>query len=203
MFDQHNDDIRTMSLEDIRALIREADARDYAAMAVELLRLYLELDPDNSRFQYMYADNLRSLGRLGDAYVVLASLEFAKVPEEQQYLVELSRAQIHDDRGEWKEAEERYVAATRRRPASTVPWVYYGAFLSRQGRVDDAIAVFTQGLTAEGDLDEVHFNLGNCARAQARYETAKNHYELALHIAPGDENYRLALDDVNSAIEVR
>src|SRR5208337_1997791 len=66
----------------------------------------------------------------------------------------------------WKEINEKYV-----RPATSA-W--------EAGRVEEAEAIFKEGLAATGNDGYVALQYGNCLEATGRLEEAKERYELAL-----------------------
>ena len=192
-----------MQLDELRTRIREAEAKDRPATATELLRVYLARAPSDQFYRYLYGENLRILGFLSQAEEMLHSVELEAVPENKRYLVELSIAKIYEAQGDLNLAEEHYAAATRATPRSTVPWVFFGGFLSVQGRLREAIEILTRGLTAEGDTDEVHLNLAKCARGLGDFAGARGHYEAALRLAPDDQTVRAELDDLVEAMALR
>jgi tetratricopeptide (TPR) repeat protein len=188
---------------ELKRLIAEADSRHHLATELELLRQYLRIDPANSFYRYRYGDSLRSIGASSDALRVLASLDVDAIPESKRYLVELSIAGIHEDRGEYSEANSRYIRAVDFRRDLTIPWIYLASFLAKQGKVEEATKVLEDALTcASGDLDEVYLNLGNYARAMGDYQRALQHYNSALAISADYPEAVLAVADLKDALQM-
>lgn len=200
--DQQSDELDRRKAE-LRRQIAFAESRDHIATEIELLREYLQIDPASTRYRYQYGDSLRSAGMLDEAERVLRSTDIGEIPESRRYLVELSIARIHEDRGEFVEARNRYVRAVDLRRDSTVPWVFLAAFLAKQGKLDEATAVLRQATNATGDLDEVYLNLGNSARAMGQYKQALDYYNTAVSISPVYPEATLAIADLTEAMEIR
>jgi tetratricopeptide (TPR) repeat protein len=203
MSDDRSKPADTDFLLQLRQKVEEANASDHPAAVVELLSEYMKLDRDDVRFRYICGDNLRSVGRPQEALAVFNDIDLAHVPEPRRYLIDLSVAQIYDDLGQFQPAEDRYRRAIQLRPDSTVPWIFLAGFLARRGRVKEAADVLRNAVAASGDLDEVHENLGNYARALGDYDIAKEHYLKSLDLSPGDPDVTRALDDVVAASEAR
>ncbi len=186
----------------LESRIKEAEAADKTATACELLRLYLDLGGSKSYFQFLFAEQLRILGRSGEAETIFKDL-MALLPAKHAWRVALSLGLLYRDRGEFDKAQATYAECGTLRGESTIPWVYLGGFLASKGDIAEAVKVLTRGLDAEGDRDEVYLNLGNCARAMGDYRTAIQHYSKAIGISPDYELARKALMDVQEALEVR
>jgi tetratricopeptide (TPR) repeat protein len=186
----------------LKALWKKAEQADQGqspATAIELFRLYLRFDPEKSYAHFLLAENLRVIGRIDEAEESMNRV--ISVPESKQWLVQICWAEIHAAKGRKLEAEESFQRAIALMPNSTVPYVYYGAWLSRSQRFGEAIAVLCKGLAAEGDLDEVYLNLGNFKRASKDLIGAKDCYQKALEINPTPET-KARLMDVLQAIDV-
>ncbi|MBI4463915.1 MAG: tetratricopeptide repeat protein [Acidobacteria bacterium] len=59
-----------------------------------------------------------------------------------------------------------------------------GTFLAGQGRVEEAIAHYSEALRIKPAYAEAHFNLGNALRSQGKVEEAIAHYSETLRIMP-------------------
>ncbi len=87
---------------------------------------------------------------------------------------------LYQDSGRFAEAERWFTAATRTAPGDTGPWIFLGGLLARSERFAEACAVLEKGLHAEGDVDEIWFNLGLNKKGLGDYLGAKECFQQAL-----------------------
>lgn len=172
-------------------------------LATELLILeYLtRYKPEDQVIRFRYADKLRAIGRIIEAEGILLSLQNS-IPREKMYYFHMSIGMLYEDKGEFAKAEHHFRSAADLHGASTAPWVLLGAILDRQGRRNDALDVYQKGLSAQGDVDEVHLNIGNVLRGEGRYEEAIAHYEQAITTSKeSDATARKASDAISDLRE--
>ncbi len=81
-------------------------------------------------------------------------------------------------------------------PSKTAPWVMLGGFLARRQRFQEACEILEQGLKAEGDVDEVYYNLGLNKRTLGDVEGAKKCFQAALAISPDYTKAQESLRDI-------
>jgi tetratricopeptide (TPR) repeat protein len=93
--------------------------------------------------------------------------------------------------------------ATETNPASTGPWVMLGGFLANRQRFREACEILERGLNAEGDRDEVYYNLGLNKRTLGDLEGARECFQAALRITPDYSAVQSSLSDINEAIQLR
>jgi predicted Zn-dependent protease len=169
-------------------LAREADEKDYSAAAIVLLEKYLPDHPEHSAARYRYAQNLLRVGRISDSEQQLVALSMQ--PLKKPWLIDLSLGEIERIRGNLSKSEMYLREAMKKNPESTVPYVYLGGILAYQERFAEACSILSDGLKAEGDLDEVYLNLGNNRRALGQYAAARACYVRALEFS--SEHYKAA-----------
>src|SRR5580765_1960114 len=131
--------------------------------------------------RYLYAQNLLRVGRSSDAEKQLVALSMH--PLKKQWLMDLSLGEIETTRGNLTKAEAFFREALKKNPESTVPYVYLGGALAHQERFQEACDVLSDGLKAQGDINEVYLNLGNNKRALGDYAGARQCYLRALEFS--------------------
>lgn len=183
----------------LRKRAETAQGAGKSATAIVMLEKYVRSVPNDSYATFLLAENLRSLGRVTDAEAMMRSLK--DIPASKQWLVSLCWAEIHAIKSRNVEAEAAFKKAIELNPSSTVPWVYYGGWLGKQERFQEAVEVLTNGLAATGDLDEVYLNLGYNKRALYQYGEAKDCFLRALKENPTYLEAEDALGDVVTCID--
>ena len=73
-----------------------------------------------------------------------------------------------------------------------------GAALSQQGKVEEAIGYFQQGLEFKPDDAKAHYNLANALMSQGKLEAAIGHWKMALQLKP---DYAEANDNLGLALQ--
>jgi tetratricopeptide (TPR) repeat protein len=180
---------------------REAANQQAFVTAVEILELYVQINPAHDYARYLLAENLIRIGRLVQAEKVLKTV--VTIPDEKKWLLELSWGSIYIERGEFALAEICFRNALKSHAASTVTWVFLADCLSKQERFKEACEILEGGLGAEGDLDEVYFNLGFNKRAIKDYYEAANCYRKALEIDPDYAKAKEALKDIENWFQAK
>jgi Flp pilus assembly protein TadD len=69
-------------------------------------------------------------------------------------------------------------------PSSWLAHVNLGAFIGRQGRVDEAVEHYLKALDIHPESEHAHFNLGNVLLEKGQLGRAIHHYHRALQIKP-------------------
>jgi Flp pilus assembly protein TadD len=88
-------------------------------------------------------------------------------------------------------------------PDETPAWIFLGASLAVQGKLDEAEAIHRHATQLRGDTDEAYFNLGLVLRAAGRLEEAAAALERSLQICPDYPEASSVLADVRAAIDLR
>jgi tetratricopeptide (TPR) repeat protein len=73
-----------------------------------------------------------------------------------------------------------------------------GVALASQGKLDEAIAQYTEALRLDPDHARAHGNLGLALEAQGRTADAQRELELALRLNPNNADARTALNALQS-----
>lgn len=68
-----------------------------------------------------------------------------------------------------------------------------GILLHGQGRFDEAVIAFREGIEQQPSLGELHVNLGTTLMTQGRFDEARSAYERVLEIEPSDMRAHLAM----------
>ena len=159
----------------------EKDAgRPWAAAA--RYRQALQLNPANASAHNNLGLALQTEAGLEDAVLELLGLGFWREPSWRA----------------WSEAAAgEYLQAVRLDPASANARNNLGVALTRQGKLDEAIAQFTQALRLAPDNASGHNNLGALLARRGRYAEAIQEYAAAARLAPGSP---AVLDNLGDAL---
>lgn len=96
------------------------------------------------------------------------------------------------------ENEERLWQDTiEKNPASWLAHVNLGAAMGRQGRLDDAMALYRKALSIYPEAERAYRNMGNIYLERGELDEAIEHYEKALSIRP---EYAEVLNDLGVAL---
>ena len=68
-----------------------------------------------------------------------------------------------------------------------------GIFLHGEGRTDEAVAAFREGISLQPALVELHTNLGTALMRLGRFDEARETYDRVLQLKPGDMRAHLAM----------
>ena len=124
--------------------------------------------------------------------------------ESKRYIVLAKMGHIFRFRGDYETAAEWYRKTIDSNPNDTTGYIFLGAALARQGKLDEAEAVHrTATQCKEGCIDEAYHNLGLVLRGQGRLEESRECFTKALEIDPDYEVAQEALDDLIEAIAYR
>ncbi len=95
----------------------------------------------------------------------------------------LAAVSIGHQRTYWS-VERLWEETLKRNPQAWIAHQCLGEHLSRQGRLDEAVAHFTAELAIKPDFAEPHYNLGIARAAQGRIPEALAHYDEAVRLDP-------------------
>ncbi len=169
-------------MDEMKQKIIAARRKGNNAEEMELLRLYLHENPDDSVRSLHLAEALRTLGRSEEAGRLLLSL-----PDRLnagRYPPALALGVLYQQKCMPDEAERWFRKAAELNPGTGGTWALMGIFYMSVGQLDMAHAAFESGLQTKEGVDEAHVNLGNYYRAVADYSSACDHYREALRINP-------------------
>ena len=114
-----------------------------------------------------------------------------------------SWADLCRGRERFSEAEHWCRRLIEELPNDTQGYIYLGACLARQGKLEEAEAAHREGTKREGLPDEAFFNLGLVLRSQGRFAEAKEAFEDAIAIDPKYTVAKTALEDVTKALKLK
>lgn len=106
------------------------------------------------------------------------------VPEVVRELLEQAERQLDSERIE--EAIQTYREAIRLGPAVVDSYLALGSLYHRNGRTEEALAIFEDGLKAASDPRRLLFNAAVLALRLERFEQALDHVGVALQQSPRD-----------------
>jgi tetratricopeptide (TPR) repeat protein len=168
------------------------DDQDTDVHIVELLSVYVKVDPHRGVAWLYLGDALRTVGRLQEAEeALLKAADLA--PSSHIFEAYARMGMLMTDRGSPSEAEKWYRSATSAAECPGWVWSLRGANLSHAESYRLAKSCLeTAFITEDVDKDEVLLNLGLIERAQRRYEEARKYANDALAIDPNyDQAKRL------------
>jgi len=191
------------SSEQLRKELRDAFNADRPAATIVLARKVLE---DN-------AEDALTLTRLGYALSELANYEEAETvlkhalentSESKRYIVLAKMGHLFRFQGDYETAAEWYRKTMSSNSNDTTGYIFLGAALARQGKLDEAETIHRAATECkDGCIDEAYHNLGLVLRGQGRLEESRVCFVKALEIDPDYEAAQDALDDVIEAIAHR
>jgi tetratricopeptide (TPR) repeat protein len=160
-------------------------------------RLY----PNDPWWATQYGRALAQIGRDSDAERILLAAHPKRAKNREH--VEWTLGKVCAHQGRFEEAEKWFRIATETNPDDTGPWVMLGAFLANRQRFREACEVLERGLHAEGDRDEVYYNLGLNKRTLGDLQGAQECFEAALRICPDYSLAQSSLSDITEALRLR
>ena len=175
------------------------DDEDTDVHIVELLSVYVKIDPHRGVAWLYFGDALRTVGRLQEAEeALLKAVDLA--PNSRRFPAYGRLGLLMTERGSPAEVEKWFRAATSAALCPGWVWSLRGANLYRGGSYELAKSCLETALITEDvEKEEVFLNLGLLARAQRRYEEARKHANDALAINP---NYDKAKELLRSLVGI-
>jgi tetratricopeptide (TPR) repeat protein len=180
--------------------LRIASDEGYPALTVELGKLYLAEYPDDPWALIYYGMALQDLARYAEARAAYERA-LVKLPTDDHDRVHRQLGLLAQDQSNIPEAEKWYRQAIEARPEDATAYVYLGAMLAKNGRLDEAEAIHRQAtVCTDGCLDEAYLNLGYVLRAKEKYLDALECFREALRRDPLYEAAQEALADMDQVL---
>ncbi|MBI2772629.1 MAG: tetratricopeptide repeat protein [Burkholderiales bacterium] len=151
------------------------------AEAEAIYRQVLQAEPHNADALHLLGLLARQVGR-GDVAIALIGQALAIAPAHAGYLNSLGL--VHQDAGDAALAMDCYGRALVL-GAEAVTYINLGNLLVKQGRLDDALAVYDNAVAAHPASAEAWTNRGNILDALRRWDQALPSYAQALALRPG------------------
>ena len=172
------------------------DDEDTDVHIVELLSVYLKIDPNRGVAWLYLGDALRTVGRLQEAEeALLKAADLA--PSSHIFKAYARMGMLMSKRGSPSEVEKWYRSATSAAECPGWLWSLRGANLSRAESYRLAKSCLeTAFITEDVDKDEVLLNLGLIERAQRRYAEARKYATDALAIDPNYDSAKRLLQSL-------
>jgi tetratricopeptide (TPR) repeat protein len=172
----------------------------HPALAVELGKLYLARYPDDAWALIYFGMALQSLARYGDARAAY-DRALALLPAEDHHRIYRQFGLVAQDQADIEGAEHWYRRAIQALPTDATPYIFLGAMLAKNGRLDEAEACHREATgCSEGCIDEAYLNLGYVLRAKGQYLDALECFREALSRDPLDRDAQEALEDVDQVL---
>jgi tetratricopeptide (TPR) repeat protein len=176
-----------------------AYAHAYAGLGEAYLRLFrITRNPEHFRLAESHCQRAISLDRLvGQAWLTLGNVrtesgradealkdfEQAKLMRPRSPEVYRDTAQAYTRLQRFPEAEAQYAKAIELRPDYWLTYYYYGSFLYRRARYEEAERTFKQALaTGVPDNARLHSSIGGTLFARGRVEEAQREFERSFEI---------------------
>ncbi|MDP9174856.1 MAG: tetratricopeptide repeat protein [Planctomycetota bacterium] len=191
----------TFEFNSLNLRLMHAYKTEYPTAELWIAELGYRLFPDDAWWATQYGAAAFNVGL--DLYAERALLHAHPKRDKNRERVEWILGQVYQHQGRFDEAEKWYRMATATAPQKTGPWVYLGCFLANRERFREACEVLEQGLHAEGDVDEVYYNLGLNKRTLNDLEGAKKCFESALAITPDYTLAEFHVRDIDEALRIR
>jgi tetratricopeptide (TPR) repeat protein len=180
--------------------LRLASDDGYPALTVELARLYLADYPDDQWGLIYYARALQDLARYEEARSAL-DRALGLMPAEDHDRVYRQFGSLAQDQSKITEAENWYRKAIEARPNDATAYIYLGAMLAKNGRLQEAEAWHRLATGCpDGCIDEAYLNLGYVLRARENYLGALECFREAIRRDPLYEVAHEALADMEQVL---
>jgi len=185
-------------LKQAKKQILEVYEQDQFALAFVLTKKARQRFEPDVRLEFLHAECMRQMGMKG-AYEILSALTPPNAQAEFQIQVALGMNCVNECQP--AKACNHFERAIKLNRAVTFPFVFLASALMTLKEYVRAIEVLKEGLTAEGDIDEIHFNLGSCYRALGDFGTARQEYLKTLALDPAYPEVREAVEDLEAALK--
>jgi tetratricopeptide (TPR) repeat protein len=125
----------------------------------------------------------------------------ALLPVEDHQRIYQQLGVLEQDQSNLAIAESWYRRAIEAAPDDATGYIYLGAMLAKNGRLDEAEAVHRQTTAcANGCIDEADLNLGYVLRAKGLYLDALHCFREALARDPLDPASQAAMEDMDQVL---
>ena len=184
---------------EVQAIVSASDA-GYYSTTVQLLKPYLETNPESQRGWIDFGHALGHLSRYQeaeDAYHRAIEL----TPEADRDSIYGELGNLFRNQGDYNAAAQWYQKQIDANPSDATGHVFLGSLECKRGQFANAIEILQTGLECETIcVEEIHFALGNAYRSLDELTLAKVHYDKAIAADPKYEAAKTALKDVKSAV---
>ena len=184
---------------EVQAIVSASDAGFYAT-TVQLLKSYLENNPESQRGWIDYGHALGNLARYREAEAAYhRAIELTAEPDRDSIYGELGN--LFRNEGNYEIATQWYCKQIEANPKDATGHVFLGSLEIKRGEFASAIEILQEGLECETVcFEELHFALGNAYRSLEEFTLAKVHYDKAIAADPKYDTAKTALKDVKNAI---
>ena len=184
---------------EVQAILNASDAGFYAT-TVQLLKPYLENNPDSQRGWIDYGHALGNLARYREAEAAYQrAIELTEEADRDSIYGELGN--LFRNEGNYPIAADWYRKQIDANPQDATGHVFLGSLELKRGDFAAAIEILQEGLQCETFcLEELHFALGNAYRALDEFTLAKVHYDKAIAADPKYDAAKTVLKDVKNAL---
>lgn len=180
--------------------LRAASDADLPALTIARARAFLADYPEFGPAWLELGIALTETARFAEALEALEAALRLCPPEMLRFPL-AQMGHYHKFRGDYGSAEAWYRRAIDAAPDHASGYIYLGASLARQGRLEEAEVVHRAATDcSRGCIDEAYLNLGLVLRAQDRLIEASECFAHALALDPDYKAARRALRDVRKAI---
>jgi tetratricopeptide (TPR) repeat protein len=180
--------------------LRIASDEGHPALTIELGKLYLAEFPEDPWALIYYGMALQDVARYPEAGAAY-DRALTQLPSEDHERIYRRLGLLAQDQSNIPEAEQWYRQAIDARPEDATAYIYLGAMLAKNGRLDEAEALHRRATAcADGCLDEAYLNLGYVLRAKERYLDALECFREALRRDSLYEAAQEALADMEQVL---
>jgi tetratricopeptide (TPR) repeat protein len=171
------------------------------ACRLHYARRYAAAYPDDMNGWIALADILGGIALYKDALKALGkSLKLC--PKEKVYHIFAQMGHLYSEKCDLKKAERWYRKAVAEHSRQE-NLIFLGACLAKQGRLQEAKAFYQQAVqTKPKTADEAYFNLGLISRAEDNYIVALDYFNKAIEIDPDYEAAKCERKDIQELIEI-
>jgi tetratricopeptide (TPR) repeat protein len=179
---------------------RVACDEGHPALAIELGKLYLATYPEDPWALIYFGMELQTLARYAEAHAAYERA-MSLLPVGEHKRIYRQCGLLAQDQADIEAAEGWYRRAIEALPTDATAYIYLGAMLAKNGRLDEAEVCHRQATECpEGCIDEAFLNLGYVLRAKGQYLDALECFREALSRDPLDTDVQEALEDMEQVL---
>jgi len=189
-----------MKRKELMKRLMDAHHEGHPALTIEISKRYLAQYPGDAWALMFFGMALQDVARYGEARSAYDHA-LALLPPEDHRRVYKQLGMLEQDQSNIALAESWYRRAVEASPDDATAYIYLGAMLAKNGRLDEAEAYHRRATECmNGCIDEAYLNLGYVLRAKEMYLDALHCFREASARDPLDSATQAALADMDQVL---
>lgn len=177
----------------------EVENMDFSHLRM-LIKL-VEIEPTEFR-KFQLANCYRLCGFFTKGEEVYKEINIKNIPEEYQSLYFVYLGSLYIDMGKDHLAIRCLKKSIKLGHTDTIPYIYLSLLYSKKELINESIEILEKGLSKEGDIDEIYYNLATRYAMLGDYRKALKMINECLRL---DSNYPNAFElkkDIKQCIKI-